>query len=107
MDMSSRLDQFRDDNPYDVQTQAKRLLATGDKELILYALALGLVSAKSRQRHTERSYIDWIKRYVHFQQTRIGTAPDLEMRCSKAQHKCLVRNKICFINLRPPKRRIE
>jgi len=55
--MSSRLDQFRDDNPYDVQTQAKRLLATGDKELILYALALGLVSAKSRQRHTERSYI--------------------------------------------------
>jgi uncharacterized membrane protein YheB (UPF0754 family) len=57
MDMSSKLDQFRDDNPYDVQTQAKRLLATEDKDLILYTLALGLISAKSRQRHVERTYI--------------------------------------------------
>ncbi len=57
MDLSSKLDQFRDDNPYDVQTQAKRLLAANDKELILYTLAMGLVAAKARQRHVERSYI--------------------------------------------------
>lgn len=59
MDLASRLDQFRDDNPYDVQTQAKRLLAMADKDkdLILYTLALGLTTAKHRQRHVERQII--------------------------------------------------
>ena len=57
MDLSSRLDQFRDDNPYDMHTQAKRLLAAADQDLILYTLALGLATAKQRQRHTERAYI--------------------------------------------------
>jgi len=57
MNLSSKLDQFRDDNPYDCETQAKRLLATEDKELILHVLALGLATAKQRQRHIERDYI--------------------------------------------------
>lgn len=57
MNLQHSLDQFRDDNPYDVNTQAKRLLASGDKELILYVLALGLATAKQRQRHQEREYI--------------------------------------------------
>jgi len=67
------------------QAQAPKLLDQARNVLRLHHYSI----------HTERSYIDWIKRYVHFQQTRIGTATDLEMRCSKAQHKCLVRNKIC------------
>src|SRR5262245_11106294 len=57
MNLQAKLDQFRDDNPYDVETQAKRLLAQGDKELILHVLALGLATAKQRQRHMERDYI--------------------------------------------------
>ena len=57
MNLQNKLDQFRDDNPYDVDTQAKRILAANDKELILYVLALGLATAKQRQRHLERSYI--------------------------------------------------
>lgn len=57
MNLQSKLDQFRSDNPYDVDTQAKRLLATNDKELILYVLALGLATAKQRQRHYERDYM--------------------------------------------------
>lgn len=57
MNMQAKLDQFRDDNPYDSDTQAKRLLATEDKELILHVLALGLATAKQRQRHQERDYI--------------------------------------------------
>ncbi len=57
MNLQSKLDQFRTDNPYDVDTQAKRLLATGDKELLIYTLSLGLATAKQRQRHIERDYI--------------------------------------------------
>jgi hypothetical protein len=57
MNLQAKLDQFRDDNPYDVNTQAKRLLATEDTELILHVLALGLATAKQRQRHQERDYI--------------------------------------------------
>lgn len=57
MNLQNKLEQFRDDSPYDVATQAKRLLATKDEELILYVLALGLTTAKQRQRHVEREYI--------------------------------------------------
>ena|SRR6516165_4874243 len=57
MNLQNRLDQFRDDNPYDSDTQAKRLLATDDKELIIYTLALGLQTAKQRERHLQRDYI--------------------------------------------------
>ncbi len=57
MNLQSRLEQFRTDNPYDNDTQAKRLLAGGDQELILYVVALGLATAKQRQRHIERDYI--------------------------------------------------
>jgi hypothetical protein len=57
MNLQNRLQQFRDDNPYDIDTQAKRLLASDDKLLLLYVLALGLATAKQRQRHEERSYI--------------------------------------------------
>lgn len=57
MNLQSKLDQFRNDNPYDNDTQAKRLLAGGDKELTLYVLALGLSTAKQRQRHYERDFI--------------------------------------------------
>jgi hypothetical protein len=57
MNLQAKLDQFRDDNPYDVLTQAKRLLATDDKDLILHVVALGLATAKQRQRHVERDYI--------------------------------------------------
>jgi hypothetical protein len=67
MDLNFKLETFRQDNPYDVNTQAKRLLATNDKDLILYTLALGLATAKSRQRHIERSYIK-----------NIGAAPPTE-----------------------------
>lgn len=62
MNLQARLDQFRDDNPYDVETQAKRLFATEDRELILYALALGLATARQRQRHAERDYIKTVGR---------------------------------------------
>jgi hypothetical protein len=57
MNLQNKLDQFRADNPYDVDTQAKRLLASNDKPLILHVLALGLAVAKQRQRHVERSHI--------------------------------------------------
>jgi hypothetical protein len=57
MNLQNKLDQFRDDNPYDYHTQAKRLLAKGDNELILYVLALGFATAKQRQRHLERDII--------------------------------------------------
>jgi hypothetical protein len=57
VNIQSQLDQFRDDNPYDADTQAKRLLATDNQELILYVLSLGLATAKQRQRHQERAYI--------------------------------------------------
>ena len=57
MNLQSKLDQFRADNPYDCETQAKRLFASGDQELILYILALGLTMAKQRQRHVERDYM--------------------------------------------------
>jgi len=57
MNLQSKLDQFRDDNPYDPNTQAKRLLATDDKDLILHVLALGFATAKQRQRHYERDYM--------------------------------------------------
>lgn len=57
MNLQSKLDQFRLDNPYDVETQAKRLLASDDKDLILYILALGLNTAKQRQRHVERDFM--------------------------------------------------
>jgi hypothetical protein len=57
MNIQSRLDQFRSDNPFDVQTQAKRLHAANDEDLILYVLALGLTAAKHRQRHQERDYM--------------------------------------------------
>lgn len=60
MNLQAKLDQFRDDNPFDADTQAKRLLAGGDKELILHVLALGLTTAKQRQRHQEREYIKTI-----------------------------------------------
>jgi hypothetical protein len=67
MNVQSKLDQFRTDNPYDFDTQAKRLLASDDKELILYVLTLGFAVAKSRQRHTERDYIK-----------NVGQAPPVE-----------------------------
>ena len=57
MNLQAQLDQFREDAPYDVDTQARRLYATDDKDLILYVLALGLSTAKHRQRHSERDYI--------------------------------------------------
>ena len=57
MNIQAKLDQFRSDNPYDIDTQAKRLLASGDQELLLYVLFLGLVTAKQRQRHVEREHI--------------------------------------------------
>lgn len=57
MNLQAKLEQFRDDNPYDCDTQAKRLLATDDKDLIIHVLALGLATAKQRQRHQERDYI--------------------------------------------------
>ena len=57
MNLQAELDQFRDDNSYDVETQAKRLLATNNTKLLLYVLALGLVAAKQRQRHQEREFI--------------------------------------------------
>ncbi len=67
MNLQTRLDQFRNDNPYDIETQSKRLLAANDKDLILYVLGLGLVTAKQRQRHAERDYIK-----------NVGTAPPRE-----------------------------
>lgn len=57
VNLQSRLEQFRNDNPYDVDTQAKRLLAGGDKDLLIYTLSLGLAAAKQRQRHVEREFI--------------------------------------------------
>lgn len=57
MNLQARLDQFREDNPYDNNTQAKRLLAAEDIDLILHVLALGFATAKQRQRHQERDYI--------------------------------------------------
>lgn len=57
MNLTNRLEQFRTDNPYDAQTQSKRLLASNDKELILYVLQLGFALAKQRQRHDDRQYI--------------------------------------------------
>jgi hypothetical protein len=57
MNVQAKLDQFRNDNPYDVDTQAKRMLAADDQELILYVIALGLTTARQRQRHQERDYI--------------------------------------------------
>lgn len=60
MNLQSKLDQFRSDNPYDIETQAKRLLASDDAELKLYVISLGLATAKQRQRHVEREYIKTI-----------------------------------------------
>ena len=60
MNLQNKLDQFRNDNPVDFDTQAKRLLAADDRDLILYVLALGLATAKQRQRHLERDYIKTI-----------------------------------------------
>ena len=57
MKLSNRLENFRADNPFDVGTQAKRLLATKDDKLIMYVLELGLTLAKSRQRHEDRSHM--------------------------------------------------
>ncbi len=57
MNIQAKLDQFRDDNPYDIETQAKRLLAANDKELVLFVVSIGLATAKQRQRHYERDYI--------------------------------------------------
>jgi len=57
MNIQMKLEQFRDDNPYNSETQAKRLLASNDTELILYVLALGLQTAKQRERHQQREYI--------------------------------------------------
>jgi hypothetical protein len=57
VDVRSKLDQFRSDYPFDVQTQARRLASSGDDDLIVYVLALGLQMALQRQRHMERSVI--------------------------------------------------
>jgi hypothetical protein len=57
MNIQYRLEQFLDDNPYDADTQAKRLMASDDADLIRYAIALGLTTAKARQRQSERDYI--------------------------------------------------
>jgi hypothetical protein len=57
MNLQNKLQQFRDDNPYDNHTIAKRLYATEDKALIIYVLELGLQAAKQRKRHEERSFI--------------------------------------------------
>jgi hypothetical protein len=57
MNLQNQLDQFCDDNPYDVNTQAKRLLAKHDNRLLLYVLTLGLMTARTRRRHNEREYI--------------------------------------------------
>jgi hypothetical protein len=87
MNLQSRLEQFRQDNPYDTDTQAKRLLATNERELILYTLALGLATAKQRQRHVERDYIKNVgeappkERLVPGRTT--GSAKVIEVRHSK------------------------
>lgn len=57
MNIQAKLDQFREDNPYDIETQAKRLLAKNDRELLLYVIAVGLATAKQQQRHYERNFI--------------------------------------------------
>lgn len=57
MNIQSKLEQFRSDNPYDFETQATRLLAFDDKELILHVLALGFATAKQRANHLERDHI--------------------------------------------------
>jgi hypothetical protein len=57
MNMQSKIEQFCTDNPYDVDTQAKRLFAGDDKKLILYVLALGLTMARARRRHAERDFM--------------------------------------------------
>lgn len=57
MSLATRLENFRADNPYDVATQAKRLLAKDDKELLFYVVELGLKYAKQRQQHEARQYI--------------------------------------------------
>jgi hypothetical protein len=57
MNLQSKVEQFCADNPYDADTQAKRLLAGNDEKLILYVLALGLATAKARRRHAERDYM--------------------------------------------------
>jgi hypothetical protein len=57
MKLSTKLEQFRTDNPYDVPTQAKRLLASKDEALIRYAVELGLTTVKFRVRHEQRQYI--------------------------------------------------
>ena len=57
MNNQSKIEQFCTDNPYDVDTQAKRLFASDDEKLILYVLALGLTMARSRRRHMDRDYM--------------------------------------------------
>ena len=57
MNMQAKLEQFCSDNPYDFETQAKRLLASKDETLILHVLALGFATARQRQRHVERDYM--------------------------------------------------
>lgn len=57
MNIQAKLDQFREDNPYDIETQAKRLLANDDRALLLYVVAMGLTAAKQQQRHYERNFI--------------------------------------------------
>src|SRR5215475_14782252 len=57
MNLQARLDQFRDDHPYDNATQAKNLLASDDKDLILHVLALGFQTARQREQHFVRGYI--------------------------------------------------
>lgn len=52
-----KLQNFRDDNPYDIATQAKRLLAAKDDDLIRYVIELGLTMARQRDRHEERRHI--------------------------------------------------
>jgi hypothetical protein len=67
MNIQAKLDQFRSDNPFDLETQAKRLLAMDDRSLILYVVGLGLATAEQRQRHYERDFIK-----------NIGSAPQRE-----------------------------
>jgi len=57
MNLRTKLEQFRSDNPFDVGTQAKRLVAANEKELLLYVVTMGLMSAKQQQRHYERDFI--------------------------------------------------
>lgn len=55
---SAKLEAFREANPVDARTQAIIMLdVLGDRDLIIYTLMLGIITARQRKRHVERSFI--------------------------------------------------